>query len=137
MSETKNETIPEIIRKKERNRVVIKFTPEKLNELENQLTQLLKEKFKNEQAILQAKECIKDLERKTRNLSELFKDGGESENVVCDVEIYPAEKLKKYFYNGELVETEEMSEYDLQMEIEELNEESEKDEESEENDETE
>lgn len=128
---------PRIIRRKEMNRIELPYSAEQMQEFENELDKYLKDRFKAEQKILEAKEDLKTTNGYLESVGKKIRTGTYPERVECDVEIRVDEKKKLYFYEGNLVETEEMDDYEVQLEIEDQQENEEQEEQEEEQEETE
>lgn len=110
---------PTIIRRKERSYVPIKFTQDQLTEITKDLNELLKERFDAETQITKSKARLKEIQQELNGISEKISKGGHSQNVECDIEIDLEKKEKRYYYNGELLEseTEQLDDYEIQTEI--------------------
>lgn len=109
------------------HRFVKKFTPEEIEEKNKNLSDLLMEKFKYGQSILQAKESIKSADSKLNEISREIARGGETVWEDCEVRAYRDTNIKEYYFQGELVDTEEADEDDFQLEIDQEEEEQEED----------
>lgn len=95
-----------------------KFSERELESKKEELSGKLMEKYEQEQAIIQAKEKIKAIDRNLNRLGDLIREGGEKVWEECEVKIYRDTMKKEYYFDDELVGTEEAEEEDFQLEIE-------------------
>lgn len=109
-----------VIEKTEQHSFTKKFSEQEISEKRASLSELLMEKFNEEQKIVSAKEAIKNGERKLKEVSKEVTDGGEWMSwTECEVKIYRDTNKKEYYYEGVLVDEVQAEEEDFQLEIEE------------------
>lgn len=109
----------DVIKKKEDHSFTKKYSVNELAEKENEFSKACADKVKKENLIEKLKGEIKDEQHKLKRLASDIEDGGEDAYEECDVEIIISEMKKNYYYEGELVDSEEADDSDLQLEIEE------------------
>lgn len=108
------------IETKERS-IYLLLTENEKDEKQKQLIQLMDSVrcAEKELAIIQLekKELIKTAKETVNHLSRVLFDGKELKKIKCDVYIDYDKKEKQYFYNGDLVDSFQANEDDLQIKI--------------------
>ncbi len=98
--------------------VLKKHSIEELEKLEINLVGLLKKRHNAEMSFELAKSIIKSSTKEISTLYKKIEEGGTRGYQECEILIDPNKMTKEIFFEGTLMETEKLSEWELQTKIE-------------------
>ena len=97
--------------------VLIKHNVDELERLEVKLVNLLKKRHNAEMSIELAKSVIKSSTKEITTLYKKMDEGGTRQYKDCEIYIDPNRMTKEVYFEGVLMETEKLDEWELQREI--------------------